>query len=166
MADNNMKELVALFDLSKMKLFNRKDEDMFTYPEDQGAESALRELGEHGILGDIIQFGLILERFEQDYYKKHKKEAFTIDYDWGADLVQMFLFMHAAWVNGTVNDIGDAYFADYVYTCLRNMQEAIDSGECVTCDRCRRPIAQEDAYKHNGYCYCRQCLEKKLIENK
>lgn len=168
MADNNMKdyqkmfeeETVCLFDNSKINQFPRKEEKMFFYPSnDWGILPSLVDIGEHGILGDIVSFGLAVADFENKYHHEHPNEnAFSIEFGRDMELVQIFLLMHEAWMSGDGERNG--YFFDFVYEKLQEMQEAIDSGEYELCSICHSVIRVNDSYHKNGNAFCDKCVKK------
>lgn len=168
MADNNMKdyqkmfeeETVRLFDNSKINQFPRKEEKMFFYPSnDWGILPSLVDIGEHGILGDIISFGLAVMDFENGYHSEHpEKNAFSICFDRDVELPQIFLQMHAEWTKQ--GDDSNTYFFDFVWERFRDMQEAIDCGEYELCSACRSVIRVNDAYYKNGNTLCDKCVKK------
>lgn len=168
MDNNNMKdyqktfeeETVRLFDNSKINRLHRKEEKMFYYPSnDWGMLPSLVDIGEHGILGDVISFGLAVMDFENEYLNEHPdKNAFSVDFDRDAELPQIFLQMHAEWMKQSGG--GDAYFLEFVWEKFRNMQEAIDSGEYELCSVCHSVIRVNDAYYKNGNAFCDKCVKK------
>lgn len=164
MANNNMKDYqkmfeeatVRLFDNSKINRCHRKEEKMFFYPSnDWGILPSLVDIGEHGILGDIIAFGLAVMDFENGYPDKN---AFSIDFDVDIELPQIFLQMHAEWIKQ--GDDSCTYFFDFVREKFRDMQEAIDSGEYELCSVCHGVIRVNDAYHKNGIAFCDKCVKK------
>lgn len=167
MANNNMKDYqkmfeektVRLFDNSKINQFPRKEERMFSYPSnDWGVLPSLIDIGEHGILVDIVSFGLAVANFENKYHHKHpNKNAFSIEFG-RVELGQIFLLMYEAWMSrgGERN----SYFLAFVSEKLQEMQEAIDSGEYELCSVCRSVIRVNDAYHKNGIAFCDKCVKK------
>ena len=168
MDNNNMKdyqkmfeeETVRLFDNSKINRLHRKEEKMLYYPSNEcGMLPSLIDIGEHGILGDVISFGLAVADFEEEYQSGHTdKTAFSVDFDRDAELPQIFLQMHAEWMKQT--DGGDNYFLEFVWEKFRAMQEAIDSGEYELCSVCHSVIRVNDAYHKNGNAFCDKCVKK------
>lgn len=168
MANNNMKncqkmfeeETVRLFDNSKINQCPREEEKRFFYPSnDWGILPSLVDIGEHGVLGDIIAFGLAVVDFEKEYHNEHSgKDAFSVCFDVDTELPQIFLQMHAEWMSGDGERNG--YFFDFVYEKLQEMQKAIDNGEYELCSVCRSVIRVNDSYHKNGKAFCNKCVKK------
>lgn len=155
--NNDITELVKLFDLAKMNICAPKGEKMFKYGDyvEKDIQSAIETLGEHQTIGDIISFGLAVANFERHYRDKHEnEEAFTSDYAWGEGLIQVFLSMYSEW---NINGEEDAYFYNYIYRKLTEMQELVNSGDCVVCSRCGSVINKDYAFFLKGEPYCAHC---------
>lgn len=160
MTDNNIAELTKLFDLTKMNICAPKGEKMFKYGDyvDKDIQSAIEILGEHQTIGDIISFGLAVANFERHYQAEHEDEyAFTSDYGWDGELLQMFLSMYSEWNKQQLDGEEDTYFYDYVYRKLAEMQELIDSGNCVICAHCGSVIEKDSAFYFREQSYCGHC---------
>ena len=167
MANNNIKDYqkileektVRLFDNSKINQFPRKEERMFFYPSnDWGVLPSLVDVGEHGILGDVISFGLAVMDFENEYHNEHSGgDAFSACFDVDIELPQIFLQMYAEWIKQ--GDDSYTCFFNFVWEKLRDMQEAIDSGEYELCSVCRSVIRVNDAYHKNGNAFCDKCVK-------
>lgn len=158
MTDKTITELVKLFDLTKMNICAPRGEKMFKYGDyaDEDIQSAIETLGEYQTIGDIISFGLAVANFERHYRAEYKdEEAFTSDYTWGEGLIQVFLSMYSEW---SINGEEDAYFYDYVYRKLTEMQELVDSGDCVVCSHCGSIINKDYVFHFKGEPYCSHCV--------
>lgn len=160
MTDNNITEFVKLFDLTKMNICAPRGEKMFKYGDyaDEDIQSAIETLGEHQTIGNIISFGLAIANFEAHYRDAHEGEdAFTSDYDWSEGLIQVFLSMYSEWNTQQLEGEEDGYFYNYVYRKLAEMQELVDSGDCVVCSRCGSIINKDYVFHFRGESYCGHC---------
>lgn len=161
MTDKTITELVKLFDLTKMNICAPRGEKMFKYGDyaDEDIQSAIETLGEYQTIGDIISFGLAVANFERHYRAEHKdEEAFTSDYDWDGGLIQVFLSMYSEWNKQQLEGEEDAHFYDYIYRKLAEMQELVDSGDCVVCSRCGSIINKDCVFHFKGEPYCSHCV--------
>lgn len=157
MNDNSIMELTKLFDLTKMNICALKGEKMFKYGDyvEKDIQSAIEILSEHQTIGDIISFGLAVANFERHYRDEHEnEEAFTSDYSWNEGLLQVFLSMYSEW---NINGEEDAYFYNYVYRKLTEMQEFVNSGDCVVCAHCGSVIEKDYVFYFQGKPYCGDC---------
>lgn len=160
MSNNSIMELTKLFDLTKMNICAPKGEKMFKYGDyvEKDVQSAIETLGEHQTIGNIISFGLAIANFEAHYRAKHEgKDAFTSDYDCDEGLIQVFLSMYSEWSTQWFEGEEDAHFYDYIYRKLAEMQELVDSGDCVVCGRCGSVINKDYVFFFKGEPCCAHC---------
>ena len=158
-----IKETAELFNLRKMDMFVPNGQDQFAYGihEDEGVKSLIKTIAENGMMCDLIAFGLAVATFENSYHSEHEDdEAFSERYDRDDALVQIFLLMHDAWIAQEEN--GDAYFYDFAFSRLMEMQDAIDDGDYFLCEKCGTPVPREESFAHCGHCYCADCVAKML----
>ena len=158
MTNNNIMELTKLFDVAK--ICAPKGEKMFKYGDyvDKDIQSAVETLSEHQTIGDIISFGLAVANFEERYRAKHEGEyAFISHYNWAEGLAQVFLSMYSEWNKQRLDGKGGTYFYNYVYERLTEMQELVDSGDCVMCSHCGSVIDKDYTFYLRGEPYCGHC---------
>lgn len=160
MTNHNIMELTKLFDMTKTNVCAPKGEKMFKYGNyaAKDIQSAIETLGEHQTIGDIISFGLAVADFEEHYRAEHEgDEAFSSDYNRDEGLIQVFLSMYSEWNKQQLDGEGDTYFYDYVYGRLREMQELVDSGDCIVCSHCGSVIEKDYTFYLRGNPYCSHC---------
>lgn len=152
-------EYTKLFDMTQMKGCPRKGEQRFTYGNyiEQDVQSAIKTLGEHLTIGDIISFGLAVGDFERDYFTENTKDAFTTAYGRDVGLIQVFLTLYSEWYKQSLGGDEDAFFYDYVYRLLTETQETIDEGGYSQCSNCGSVLVKDYVFYHNGQPVCGHC---------
>ena len=132
----------------------------------QRAEALRGEPDPLGVAADAMLYMEMVSEFE----RIHGDKAFTHLLDIDGPLVNLFAILEN-YYNATEEDTIARPFGDFVLEALNEIEQALDNGDYVLCDKCQSIVLVEDTVTtHKGFwddkVLCFDCFDEIRNENK